>query len=81
MINIIKDKNALTNLLYINVAVFVFINVLKVFNYLFQNDIDISLVTRQPIFRTRKSFIESEFPPNGSLSATKCFIDKKIKFF
>ena len=44
MINIIKDKNALTNLLYINVAVFVLINLLKIFNYLFQNDIDISFL-------------------------------------
>ena len=34
------------------------------------NDIDLSLVTRQPIFRTRKSFIEFKFSPNGSLSAT-----------
>ena len=44
MFNIIKEKNALTNLIYVNVAVFVFINILKVFIYLFQNEIDISFL-------------------------------------
>ena len=44
MLNILKEKNALTNLLYLNIAVFVLINLLKVLMYLFQNTIDISFL-------------------------------------
>ena len=44
MRNILKEKNALTKLLYLNIAVFVLINLLKVLMYLFQNTIDISFL-------------------------------------
>lgn len=42
MNNILKEKNALKNLIYINVAVFVVINILKVSTYLLQNNIEIT---------------------------------------